>query len=233
MGGEFECSKFLLSDEIISGAPWDRDIVVGKNKKAMWLKNFKANILNLKQLFPSATIVCCVRRPGDLLLSMYSQYINEGGCLKFEDFYGYGKVIEKSDLDIKERVLFLKKNFENVHVLSFEDYANNITSFFDHYFVYCHKINRIKEVSNSRSNPSLKGGSLEIKRKINLVYRYFPNSIKFILFKLKINPRKIMQKIFVSPKFQYSDYQKKVKLEVNEFYDEDFRDLKATFMSNT
>ena len=102
-----KADHMLLSYERFSGFPWNKF-----KEKNSWLKSFYLNIDQLKKFFPNAIIIIFFRKQGDLLLSIYKQYLQVGGELSFDDFYGDGKILEKEDLSIKSRLDYIKDYFD-------------------------------------------------------------------------------------------------------------------------
>ena len=77
----------LISNEGISGVAWNELWKNGIQNEYHWIDSFKNAIGNLKILFPDAIILVLYRKHGELLISMYKQYIQEGGVLQLNRFY--------------------------------------------------------------------------------------------------------------------------------------------------
>lgn len=178
----------LLSYEGFSGFPWKN-----QQRDRGWLDSFYCNINQLKIFFPDATIIIFFRKQGDLLASLYKQYLNEGGELEFEKFYGVNKIIDEKDISIKPRIEYLKENFERVYCLNYQAFLENGTEYLKNFFEQELSMS-FDEIDNStRSNVSISGKKIEFLRRYNILYNRLPNSFKRILRISKLHPRVLVQ----------------------------------------
>jgi hypothetical protein len=94
--------KYLISNEGLSGRPW----VSFKHSDLSWHRDQESFLENLSKLYPDAKIMVSFRRHDRYIISLYKQYLHEGGVVEFKDFFD----IEKDDGFIKKRDLL----FENI-----------------------------------------------------------------------------------------------------------------------
>lgn len=183
----------LISYEGLSGFPWNSQWIKGTNNSFNWMNSFEIALENVKLIFPDAHLIVVFRKHGDLLISLYKQYLQEGGVLKIDEFYGPNGVITDRDLNFRKRIEFLKDNFEDVDILSFEKFKNQGISYFLNYFsdlkMSAEVLDEIKQ-----ENISVSGKKIELLRKSNIVYHNIPFFIKKILYKVK-QPHVIFFKI--------------------------------------
>ena len=182
----------LISHEGLCGVPWNQDWRNGKNNNHHWKESFNSSIHTLKAFFPEAHIVITFRRHGDLLLSLYKQYLHEGGILQFSSFYDENGIIRDVDLNFEYRINLLKKNFEKVDVLNFEKFKKEGPKYFTSYFSEI-GFDEVKMDNFSKQNKSISGKKLELLRRANIIYPKFPGILRKALFKSGFNPRKLFQ----------------------------------------
>jgi hypothetical protein len=178
--------NMLLSYEGFSGVAW--------NNKYNWIDSFEINIEALQRFFPDAIILVVFRKHGDLALSMYKQYINEGKSCKLNEFYGDNAVISAKDLNFERRINFLEERFNHVYLLNFEIFKIKGFSYFDNLFSKEFNLKRIAIEENSKkSNKSLSGSKLDLLRKINPVYNRLPTKLRKTFRYARISPRDVLQ----------------------------------------
>lgn len=221
--GTYDLNNYvLITNEELSGTSWNSKWKNGIKNDFHWIDSFKSSIRNLKCLHPDATILIMFRKHGDLLVSMYKQYIQEGGILPFEEFYGDGKVIRDKDLDFRERVTFLEEYFEDVVIFSFEKFRKEGVDYLNCYFEqFGLRENKKKETSNIH-NKSLKGKKMNILRSINHGYRHLPMKLRKLLRLLRISPRDILQSRLTFWQPDELPYLIEAKVKINEVFKSDW-----------
>ena len=100
-------SNLLISDESLSGMPWGES----RDRAGGWRRARELSLVNLAEFFPSAGILVCFRSHGDLIESLYRQYLHEGGTARFRDFFGEGCLIQKQDLEFRPILEMLEALF--------------------------------------------------------------------------------------------------------------------------
>ena len=185
-------STLLISSENLSGIPWNEEWKKGIINNHRYLSSFKRAIENLYRVYPDSRIIVVFRRHGDFLLSLYKQYVQEGGVLQFQEFYDEKGVIKNGDLDFSYRVGYIKKYFQKVDVLSFEDFKAGGIDYFDRYFISL-GIGKSEILNNHSVHQSINGKKIELLRRINKVYPKIPKAFQNLLAKNDLTPRKILQ----------------------------------------
>jgi hypothetical protein len=206
----------LLSYEGFSGIAWNLLWVKGIQNDFHWINSFEKSISNLHKLISEADILIVFRRHGDLLLSMYKQYVQEVGILKFHEFFSETGVIRKEDLNYTFRIKKVCSLFNKVYVLSYEDFKKSGNNFFDSFIERELNLSRNDlSIDKSKFNRGISGSKLELLRKINKVYRKFPFRLSNFLNCLGWSPERILrQKLaFWSPK-DFVEFQK-IRDEIN------------------
>ena len=214
----------LISYEGFSGKGWNQLWIKGINNEHSWLKSFDWNINQLKKFFPDASIIVLFRNHADMLFSMYKQYIQEGGRLDFDSFYGVKKVISPEDLSYRHRIDLLRKLFPEVYFLNYEDYKKEGDKYIQAFFKEVFNLS-LKEIgidSYKKRNVSISGWKIEFLRRINPIYNRIPKAIRGPLRYFKWSPRDILQirLSFINP--MDSDYFSEIKQQVNDEFMDDW-----------
>lgn len=193
LGNKLIENDFIISSEGLSGLGWNELWKNGIENDFHWISSFNMAVMNLKFLIPDSNIIIVFRRHGDLLISMYKQYIQEGGILPFDKFYNENGVIRKEDLNFRNRIEMLETQFSNVYILSFEKFRKTGIGYFNSFFSQLNIEQCTPLESRKIRNESISGVKLEILRKSNKLYRHLPKRIKGIANYLYISPRRILQ----------------------------------------
>jgi len=104
-----ENKKYIISNETLFGRPWARD------NSLSWAEERQLIFDALARLFPNAHILLFFRKHSDFILSLYKQYLHEGGILKFNDFFDFYQnkgLIKKEDINYMDTIKRLEKTFE-------------------------------------------------------------------------------------------------------------------------
>lgn len=121
--------KYIISNETLCGRPWGRP----KSMNIDWSEERKLVLLSLKRLYPHARILLSIRNHRNLLLSMYKQYLHEGGVLKLHEFYDLetdSGIIKKDDIKFMELIQFIEEIFEHKpFVFSMEELFGDLPLF--------------------------------------------------------------------------------------------------------
>lgn len=166
----------IISDEKLSGDPFD--------KKVCYLDSFKYSITNLQKLLPNAIILVTVREPKNWISSVYKQHIHQGGTLKPEDFFSLQTpFLRKEDVQLREKIEFLKNTFSTIKVLE-SNKLNNIEYLIEFLRGLNLQIDKQKiiamRVTNGNSNVGIKYTSqLNFLRQFNAMNDYFSKTFKF------------------------------------------------------
>lgn len=185
--------NFLLSNEGLSGVVWNHNWLLGKKNEFHWFDSFIWGIKKLKLLFPNAIIIIFFRRHGDLLLSIYKQYIHAGGTMKLSEFYNEKGVIRDEDLNFKKRIKYIRSNFNELYIFSYEDYKEKGDQYLIDFFKSKGLKVNLTDKKKPKSNISISGKKIGLLRTINKLYIRFPLIIRKVFSRLKISPRQIIQ----------------------------------------
>lgn len=159
-------NNFLISEEKLSGQPSYR-----------YLNN--QNLLNqLNQVFPNAKYIVFIRNQFDLSISLYKQYIKEGGWKSIEEYFGFvnGKFIENHSVlseNFNLSMLRFDKYFEylltlipleNLKIVQYEDLPNpkKYKEIFD--FL---EVNQYPKYTFNKINSGFNGSQINLARMIN------------------------------------------------------------------
>ena len=99
----------LVSDEALSGAPW-RTV---HGARRTWAENRTASIAGLAELCPHANVLVCFRRHSEMILSLYKQYLHEGGTERFDGFFQLdgGALLDAQDLTYRPVIEQIQRLF--------------------------------------------------------------------------------------------------------------------------
>ncbi len=104
--------KYLISNETLSGRPWNRD----PRQSFDWLKERELILDALFRLFPQGTILVGFRKHADFIESLYAQYLQEGGIYSLEEFFSFndsGGVIRAYELNFTKTLEMIEFRFKN------------------------------------------------------------------------------------------------------------------------
>lgn len=219
--------NLVISNEAFSGLPWNEKWQRGLKNDYSWIETFELSVRNLKILFPEATIVIVFRQHGDLLVSLYKQYIQQGGVLRFSDFYQQDGIISDTDLDFRRRIELLKKLFHKVYFLSFEDFKVYGGNYFTTFFSYIGMQNKKDMKVSRKANPGIRGNKIELLRRINKPYSKLPRKLRSLLRYTGIAPRNILQDKTSFWNTEDPPYLKETARSINEKFRKDWEFFQA------
>ena len=218
----------LISDENFSGKAWKKE---NYYSRAIPINScpsvvFERNVKFLKQCFPKAKIFIFFRRHGDLVISMYRQYIKNRGTLLLDDFYGKEKIIHPSWLSYQKKIQILQKYFDDgtyfIDYTDFQKYGDQfIIDFFQQEFdiQFNGKIDTPK-----RTNVGMKGRGLIWCRKMNKLYNKIslPEIVQKSLRLMKLDPAGLIQNRMPFINNQDPKEFQEIKEEINEYFRNDW-----------
>lgn len=183
----------IISDEKLSGDPFDKNL--------SYSESFKRSITNLQKLVPNAIILVTVREPQMWISSVYKQHIHQGGFLKPEEFFSIQTpFLRKEDIQIKEKIEFLKNTFSTVKVLD-SSKLNNIEYLIEFFISLNLRVDKAKfidmRVTNSNSNIGIKYNSqLIFLRRFNVLSDHLNKTFKLPSLYSNSKYIKLFRKIF-------------------------------------
>lgn len=204
---QFE-NKILISDEILSGIPF----VTSTIKKRFGDINynyFESNeqiLIKLSMMFPKAKLIIGFRNHSNWLLSLYKQYLHEGGTCSIDDFFDINNdkgLIKKSDLIYKKRIDLINKYFKNQPLVYTQEFLianeNKVLNSFAEYFQISIEDLNPKLTENIRENIGVNYYQAKYIRKANVLdaklskVSPFLSLNNYIFRKLGMTPRNIFQ----------------------------------------
>ena len=228
----------ILSDERLSGKIWQtkRNHLVGDFEKS-WFENFRTSTARLAHDFSNVRVLFVIRPHRDLIISLYKQYIHEGGSLGFNEF-------RDAVFDKKESTDFYSKRLEHLNSLGFREII----------IVELNKLRTLEGQSSlaniglpdielkspvilRRANVSLKPGQLSFLLSVNPLLNKLPEELQSFLFKFKISLRHILQRFFNSQYLSkiflrfYPDIDMKINIE-SFYFENDWICIKKKYLSD-
>ena len=100
--------KYIISNETLYGRPWARE------NSLTWTEERQLIIKALSRLFPDAQIILSLRKHSGFILSLYKQYLHEGGTSKLEEFYDIENdrgIIKREDVFFTDTIDLLRLLF--------------------------------------------------------------------------------------------------------------------------
>lgn len=121
-----ENKPVLISNEGLAGSPWD----TGGFDNTSWHEKRKKCLRSLRILFLNAQILISFRKHSGLILSLYKQYLAEGGYISFEQFFDIENnkgLIKREDLIFTDILDEIRKNFKKpIFVFTQEQIRNDL-----------------------------------------------------------------------------------------------------------
>ena len=184
--------KLILSSERFSGDPY----------KGNWLQQFVVNVHFLKNTFPQSRVVLGLRDHKELALSLYSQYLHQGGTLPINEFYGVKGMISPSDFSFKERISLLYDLFDRDKtflywqsslLINSEEVIEGLTGFIES------SLSKTTDFADKSHNKSVGKKNGELLRRFNQIdkalhNKKLPGLRNSLLQRLKLDSRTICQR---------------------------------------
>ncbi len=155
----------------------------------------------IKKVSPNAHIVLTIREQRSLLLSGYKHHISKtNDSYSFLDFLNSNAGVTYISMcnfyGLYQTILRYFNN-SNIHIFLFEELKDNFTVFFERFYQEVLELPKPETLEKIIENKSSSDQYLQIKRKLNSLYIFNPNSFFFKLerkahyFLLKILPKLI------------------------------------------
>lgn len=156
-------NKITISDEVFAGNPWHN-----ANERIRYFER-------LNSVFQDAKYIITFRNQEDLTQSLYLEYIKEGGSASWKQFLTYDGIelnfSRKAYLDFGTYYSYLKNRIGSNRILCtyYEDFKVDNLKYLEKIATYIgFKIDqRINEIINTKSNPSIFGTNAVILRHLN------------------------------------------------------------------
>ena len=122
-----EGKKYIISNENLFGRPWNRDHASGLS----WSCERRLIFKSIGRLYPQAQTMVCFRKHSEFILSLYKQYLHEGGTTKLENFfdiYDDMGIIKRDDIMYMNIIDLLGDFFQNKpFVFTLSEIRNNFS----------------------------------------------------------------------------------------------------------
>lgn len=226
-----EQSRFLISDETMSGCPYWR-----VQRKMGYLEQFTLAVSRLKAIHPRARIICCFREPAAFLQSAYKQYLHEGGTSDFKAFYHRdgGGILVRDDLMFSYFIDCLHANFkeDDLFVYDYGDFRKNPVAVISEMFSFLGSSTDSSTLvagDQSQSNPSvplrLEGLLIKLNRLSQRFHKATGRRAQLRFGGKTLNARVFAQ--YIAPKFWKSAGATRDLSEIRSEYQADWQRCKA------
>lgn len=187
--------KVLVSDERLCGVFNGGD----------WLGDFTRNVGNIHRHFENPAIIIGFRRHDSMLLSLYKQYLQQGGTGTIDSLYDSKNdsgIIKKRDICFRRRLEFLEERFGRIFVYTQEEMAENLDELAEEMaeFAGAKPPADFRSISESRKNVGLRGVfHARLLRRLNRLekrledFSWTPSLNNSLFRKLWITPRRLCQ----------------------------------------
>lgn len=214
---------FLISDEGLSG-----DFINGSYKNSYF-----NNISMIRELFVNPKIIVGFRRHDQFILSLYKQYLHQGGHENFENFFDLNNncLISPSEIYYTPRIEKLEEIFGEVFVYTQETLSNRQPEFIKALseFLQIEETEISKEINSKKVNAGVRSNfQVETLKKLNRI-NYSVSSIPFIpsfcskfFKKMGLTPRTLTQRFFKNIGQSKYKLEPDLKSEIQEIYREDW-----------
>jgi len=223
--------KFLYSNERLAGRLWAS------------LEDVEYSIKRLAHLFPEARILMSFRPHHSFIVSSYKQYLHQGGCLSFCEFYDFNSdsgLISRDQLRYQPRIEFLKTYFgRDPFVYLQSEIFSKLDGLLADICAYL-EIDPpdARRIPRRSANVGVNHGQAKVLRWLNHFFRseFNPNG-KFdyrrgILRHLGVTPRRIAQRaLWFIPDGDFFDETDRNR--VSEYYAADWKYVERVAMART
>lgn len=163
-----EGEAVLVSDEAYSGRPWGRRNGHGET----WRDDRRRELRTLAERVPQAKIMLCLRKHESLILSLYRQYLHEGGTQPLSGFWGGERrkgVLCAEDLRFSDYVDEVNDAFAGrVFVFTFGEIVGNLNSLLGEMALFLgNEAPNTNMIRISRRNEGVRAIQASILRRLN------------------------------------------------------------------
>lgn len=187
-------STLVITDESLAGKLWEQS----------YFSTFKENVAQLKSIYNDPKIIVGIREHTSFILSLYKQYLQEGGAEPLEYLYNAENtgMLKDHDLMFYPRIKLLQESFEEVWVYNQGILRDNLPLFVENITRFLEVENdlQIELLRRQTSNVGIKTQKqARILRRINKVAQKLPIPIyeSKILAKYRLKPSHIVRKLDV------------------------------------
>lgn len=185
-------STLVITDESLAGKLWERS----------YFSSFEENVAQLKSIYNEPKIIVGIREHTTFILSLYKQYLQEGGTEPLDYLYNAENtgMLKDHDLLFYPRIKLLQENFEEVWVYNQGILRDNLPLFVKDITRFLEVENdlQIEALRRQTSNVGIKTQQqARILRQLNTVAQKLPIPIydSKILAKYRLKPSHIVRKL--------------------------------------
>jgi hypothetical protein len=223
--------KYLISNETLMGRPWNRD----PRADFSWRGERGIIIEGLSRLFPRAQILVCFRKHADFVLSLYKQYLHEGGTSYLDDFFdveGDSGIIRRKDIKYMDIIALLERCFEKrPFVFTLEELVGDLPGLMRKFENLFHEKKPDRKVVASPANVGVGYWQGKILRILNVIDKKPGTSLKpsglirltnAYTTRYRLDPRGVCQERLKKLSGKPIDFAEGVKDRIGEFYRDDW-----------
>ena len=228
--------KYLISNETLMGRPWNRE----PGSEFSWRGERIQIIEGLSRLFPRAQVLVCFRKQADFVLSLYKQYLHEGGTVLLEDFFDIERdsgIIERQDIKYMEIVEQIERCFEKrPFVFTLAELIGDFPRLMEKFEKLFGEKRPDRRISAGPVNVGVRYWQGKLLRILNIIDKKPGTAFKpFGLIRLtnahtsryRLDPRAVCQDRLKSLSKKPIQFKEGVKEKIGEFYHEDWCSLCA------
>jgi hypothetical protein len=220
-------TKFLVSHEGLFGLPFTKN----NTENPRYLENHLAAINKLSEFSAKVRIILSLRNHQDIIISLYKQYLHEGGTKNLEgEFFDINNqgVLKIEDLYFWDRIELIEElyNFKPL-VYLYEELQKDPEKLIIKISNYLKEDPPPMEIIQfKKHNEGVKYHQANILRRMNQLMQILPKGQKlfnnYITHKLGITPRRLCQNKlkFISDK--NIEFSSEYKKEINKLYEDDW-----------
>lgn len=226
--------KYIISNETLFGRPWAR------NNNLSWADERELIIKALSRLFPEAQILLSFRKHSHFILSLYKQYLHEGGVRKLEEFYDFFQnrgVIRKDDVIYTATINLVEESFKvKPFVFTLEEIRDNLYGLLQKFQkVFGEKPPTVETFGGRVLNPGVNYWQGKLLRILNIIdkrsgsFKKHGGPLRLTnnsTLKYRIDPRSLCQKRLRGLSKRAITFDKHYEDLVNSYYAEDWRRTK-------
>ena len=240
-----ENKKYIISNETLFGRPWKwHGASERRNNGLRWEDERRLIIKALSRLFPDAQILLSLRNHAHFILSLYKQYLHEGGVKKlgeFYDFYQNRGVIRRDDINYMPTINLLEQSFKlKPFVFTLDEIQNNLHGLIQKFEVlFGEKAPNLYALERKSLNPGVNYWQAKLLRILNIIDKgslLKPGGLMKLrndfLLKYRIDPRTICQERLGGMSKKPINFDKNYEELVNFYYAEDWRKTKEFIKTN-
>ena len=181
---------FLVSNEWILGSPLG-------SRSTSWLDDHRRALEKLGKLAPDTRLIVCFRRHSDLLVSLYKQYLHEGGTATIHEFFdpkSDSGWIKPRDLFFYPRIKWIEEHFQHrPFVFLFDEIWKHLQSLIDEMGeLLGADVPSVDELDRETKNPGVRYYQGKLLRYLNKISEPLHLKNRWTLA-LGIDPRSLCQ----------------------------------------